>query len=221
MSIDFLKKQVEKADRSRYDICEICSPPRVCVVATDHGLKGGWSLDVNTRDPVTGKSYDLRNPKDQKEVKKRIRIDCPLVLVVSPPCTAFSIANQGEIDPQALARAIEMVRFSMEVCELQHRAGRHFIFEQPQSSRAWNLDDVVRLGYQEGVERTTFHQCMYGLVASDQSGSAPAYKPTSVLTNHPALVNVLQDKCRGGHRHVQLVGKQACQRAAAYPRPVP
>ena len=79
---------------------------------------------------------------------------------------------------------------------------------------------MVRLGYQEGVERTTFHQFMYGLVASDQSGSASAYKPTSVLTNHPALVSVLQDKCRGGHRHVQLVGKQACQRAAVYPRPL-
>ena len=65
MPIDFLKKQVEKADRSRYDICEIFSPPRVCVVATDHGLKGGWSLDVNTRDPVTGKCYDLRNAKEQ------------------------------------------------------------------------------------------------------------------------------------------------------------
>ena len=69
-----------------------------------------------------------------------------------------------------------------------------------------------------GVERTTFHQCMYGLVASDQSGSAPAYKPTSVLTNHPALASVLQDKCGGGHRHVHLVGKQACHRAAVYPR---
>ena len=91
----------------------------------------------------------MRNPKEQKEVKKRIKIDCPLVLVVSPPCTAFSIANQGEVDPQTLAGAVEMVRFSMEICDLQHRAGRHFVFEQPQSSRAWNLDEVVRLGYQE------------------------------------------------------------------------
>ena len=79
-------------------------------------------MDIVTRDPVTGKSYDLRNPKDQKEVKKMLRRDCPTVVVVSPPCTAFSIANQGEIDPQILAEAVEMVRFAMEVCELQHRA---------------------------------------------------------------------------------------------------
>ncbi len=76
-STNFLKKQVERTDRSRYDICEVFSPPRVCVVATDHGLRGGWSIDVSTRDPITGKCYDLRNPKEQKEVKKRIRRYCP------------------------------------------------------------------------------------------------------------------------------------------------
>ncbi len=129
VSIHFLKKQVERTDRSRYDICEVFSPPRVCVVAIDHGLRGGWSLDVSTRDPITGRCYDLRNPKDQKEVKKMLRRDCPTVVVVSPPCTAFSIANQGEVDPQTLAGAVEMVRLAMEVCELQHRAGRQFIFE--------------------------------------------------------------------------------------------
>ena len=36
----------------------------------------------------------MRNPKDQKEVKKMIRRGCPTVVVVSPPCTAFSIANR-------------------------------------------------------------------------------------------------------------------------------
>ena len=92
------------------------------------------------------------------------------------------------------------------------------MFEQPQSSRAWNLTEVVKMTYQDGVLKTTFHQCMYGLEASDELGTAPAYKPTSVLTNHPALAEVLQQRCRGGHRHVQLVGKHACTRAAVYPR---
>ena len=100
---------------------------------------------------------------------------------------------------------------------MQHKSGRHFIFEQPQSSRAWSLNEVVKMTYQEGVERTTFHQCMYGLRASDEQGSAPAYKPTSVLTNHPALVEVLRKRCDGGHRHAQLIGKSACTQAAQYP----
>ncbi len=57
---------------------------------------------------------------------------------------------------------------------------------------------------------------MSGLEARDQLDSAPAYKPTLVPTNHPALAGVLQEKCAGGHRHVQLVGKEACSRAAVY-----
>ena len=86
-----------------------------------------------------------------------------MVLIVSPPCTAFSIANQSDIDPKELAGAIEMIRFSMELCRLQHQAGRHFVFEQPQSSRAWNLENVIEMTSREGICKTTFHQCMYGL----------------------------------------------------------
>ena len=96
-----------------------------------------------------------------------IRRDCPTVLVVSPPCTAFSIGNQEDIELQVLAGAVEMIRFSMEICRLQHKAGRRFILEQPQSSRAWNFDEVTKMENSEGVSRITFHQCMYGLEARD------------------------------------------------------
>ena len=147
-----------------------------------------------------------------------IRRDCPIVLVVSPPCTAFSIANQGEVDPATLAGSTEMIRFSMEVCDLQHKAGRNFVLEQPQSSRAWHIDEVVQMTYRDNIFKTSFHQCMYGLEASDHLGTAAAYKPTSVMSNHPALAEVLQERCSGGHRHVQLVGKRACSHAAMYPK---
>ena len=121
------------------------------------------------------------------------------------------------MDKQTLEAAIEMIRLSIVICELQHKSGRHFIFEQPQSSRAWSLNEVETMAYHEGVAKTTFHQCMYGLEARDHQGSAPAYKPTSVLTNHPAFVEVLQERCNGGHRHAQLIGKSACTQAACYP----
>ena len=74
------------------------------------------------------------------------------------------------------------------------------------------------MAYTENVIKTTFRQCMYGLVSWGQLGPTPAYKPTSVLTNHPALAGVLQEQCTGGHRHAQLVGKRACTQAAVYPR---
>jgi len=201
----------------KFDVCEVFSPPRICPYANTHGLRGGWSIDMTVREPTTGRKFDLRNSRDQKEVKRMVRRDCPTVLIVSPPCTAFSIANQGEVDKKTLESAVEMIRFSIELCELQHKSGRHFIFEQPQSSRAWSLNEVVKMTYREGVGKTTFHQCMYGLETRSGQGAAPAFKPTSVLTNHPALMEVLQERCHGGHKHAQLIGKGACSRAARYP----
>ena len=120
--------QVDQVDRNRYDICEVFSPPRVCTTAREHGLRGGWPIDIGARDPGTGRCYDLRNPKEQKDIKRMIKRDQPTVLIVSPPCTAFSIANQGEVGPHMLAGAVEMIRFSIELCKLQHRAGRNFNF---------------------------------------------------------------------------------------------
>ena len=109
---------------NRYDVCEVFSPPRICTTSIEHGLRRGWPIDMAFRDPTSGRKYDLRNSKDQSEVKRRIRRDCPTVLIVSPPCTAFSIANQGEIDKSILEGAIEMIRFSTDICELQHKSGR-------------------------------------------------------------------------------------------------
>ena len=72
--------------------------------------------------------------------------------------------------------------------------------------------------YKDGVNKSTFHQCMYGLTAVDRLGPAPAYKPTRVLSSHPALAEALTRQCDGNHRHAHLVGKSACSRAAHYPR---
>ena len=129
----------------------------------------------------------------------------------------FSIANQGPNDPRELAEAKELMRFAVEMCDLQLRADHHFVLEQPLTSRAWALEPVMKLAATEDVIATEFHQCMYGLEAVDQLGSAPAYKPTRILTNHPSLAEALTRRCDGSHRHAQLVGKSACARAAQYP----
>ena len=49
---------------------------------------------MSYRGPATGRNYDLRMASDQKEVKRLVRRDCPLVIVVSPPCTAFSRSRE-------------------------------------------------------------------------------------------------------------------------------
>lgn len=182
------------------------------------GLKGGWSIDDRCTDPITGRTYDLRNKKDQNEVRRIVRRDRPLVLTSSPPCTAFSIANQGPIDPKELAGAIEMVKFAVEICDVQRREGRYFTFEQPQGSRAWDLEAVKEMAMKQGVQIPTMHRCMYGLWARDAEGAAMAYKPTMMVTNHEAVAEAVSRRCTGGHRHAHLVGKTACTKAAQHPK---
>ena len=75
---------------------------------------------------------------------------------------------------------------------------------------------VMKLVVTEGAIATELHQCMYGLMAVYHRGSALAYKPTRIITNHPALAEVLMRRCDGSHRHAQLMGKSACARAAQY-----
>ena len=126
-----------------------------------------------------------------------IREDRPLVLTVSPPCTFLSIANQGPIDPRELAGAVEVIKFGIEMCDIQRREGRYFVFEQPQGSRAWDLEAVKKMVMRQDVEISTTHQCMYGLKARDTIGEAPAYKPTRIMSNHEALAGALSRQCNG------------------------
>ena len=43
-------------------------------------MRGGWSVDVDWEDPISGRRYDLRCRKDQKEVARLVRRDKPEML---------------------------------------------------------------------------------------------------------------------------------------------
>ena len=106
------------------------------------------------------------------------------------------------------------MKFAAEVCYIQKREGRYFIFEQPQGSRACDLGAVKEMMTELDVWFTTMQQCMYGLRTKDARGESSAYKPTTTVTNHEALAEALSRRCTGGHRHAHLVGKTACTKAA-------
>ena len=63
MPVDGEAGSVERP--GRYDICELFSPARVTKAAAAAGLRGGWSLDLNHVDPITGCTWDLSTEKDQ------------------------------------------------------------------------------------------------------------------------------------------------------------
>ena len=64
--------------RPHPDVAEVYSNPRVCQEATSQkygglDLKPGWSLDLTTKDPSTGKPWDLSCQKVQAKVRKMVR----------------------------------------------------------------------------------------------------------------------------------------------------
>ena len=211
------RKDVEECHPGRYEVCELFSQPRVSSTATARGLRGGWSLDLNHADPITGSKWDLSESKAQERVMKLLRRDKPLVVGLSPECTLFSALQnlrKTEIPADDMAKAIECVRFSVEVAKYQILKGRFFYFEHPLTVSSWTLEDLANLRDRHDVEDVVLHMCAFGLTSEDGDGDGLVKKPTRVLTNLPSVATALSRRCTGDHRHVHLMSGRA--KAAAY-----
>jgi len=208
--------------KNKYFCAEAFSPPRLCERARSRGLKGGWSLDIIAKDPITGEMWDLSCGSRQKKAIGMLRRDKPKLLVVSPPCTLFSILQNLSGKPEDRVpgewkKAIELLNFAVELCLEQHRLGGVFIFEHPKSATSWKLPSLRKLREKEGILEATCHMCSFGMESCDQEGLAPVKKPTRFLTNRECVKEKLDRRCAGGHRHVHLVEGRA-KKAAIYPQ---
>ena len=138
LSLSFVLKDL-KNHFTKYEVCEIFSPPRTCQRARELGRKGGWSLDIKVEDPITRQKWDLSDKRVVARVKEMIRKDSPQLLVASPPCTLFSQLQNlsGGPEPVALQKAIVLFEVAVDLCMYQARLGGRFVLEHPKSSRAW------------------------------------------------------------------------------------
>ena len=114
-----------------------------------------------------------------------------------------------------LAKAVECVKFSVEVAEYQRRHGRFFYFEHPLSAKSWDIPELWLLSQRYDAESVVLHMCRFGLEAEDQDGSGLVKKPTKVLTNLSSIASAIDKQCEGGHRHVHLMSGRA-KAAAEY-----
>ena len=84
-----LKGAQELYRRKHPAVAELYSQPRVCQEAATQRfgnaiLKPGWSLDLTTKDPSTGKPWDLSDRGVQRKVKQLVRDTCLLYTSPSP-----------------------------------------------------------------------------------------------------------------------------------------
>ena len=145
--------------------------------------------------------------------------DKPDLLVASPPCTVFSIIQNlnKKYCAEEVRQAIAMVDFAVELCIIQHRAGRKFVFEHPATSRAWMLPSLQSLSQLDGLYSVDFDQCMFGQTVMTPDGQKGlAKKRTRIYTNSGVIDKLLDKQCSGYHEHTVLLNNLAVQ-ASVYP----
>ena len=142
------------------DVSEVFSPPRVCAEATKFGLVTGDAMDLTT-------GWDFTRQDHRAEAERRIDQQKPMVLIGSPPCTAFSqlqsLSPASDKKECTLQEGLEHMRFVVTLYEKQVRAGRVFVHENPARAKSWVLPEIRKMMRTNGVNVYDADQCMYGL----------------------------------------------------------
>ena len=120
---------------------------------------------------------------------------------------------------EKLKTAMEHLKFSLDLCLRQYKAGRLFVFEHPTSASSWSTAMLQQMADLEGVYSARFDFCQLGMETKSTAGeSVPAKKRTTVLTDSSNLAEVLrQAQCQGLHQHQHLIGGRASA-CRVYPR---
>ena len=196
--------------------------------ATDEhiiGLENGKGIRVRDARPENDdNAYDFHLlAEDRAWARRLVWKHKPQFLVVCPPCTLFSSLQNlspnglpAERCPQLWAEALMMLEFGIELCQIQRRAGRGFLFEHPLTASSWEVGAVQQLQSEKGVLTSVFEMCQFGMCAEDAHGRGLVRKSTQILTNVDEVADYLSRRCPGGHRHVHLVEGRA-RAAAVYP----
>lgn len=209
----------EVAERSAdevVDFMECFSVPRIGPVAMQHGLKVGPAVDLQT-------GFDLTTQLGQQRARQLLHELKPRVLMLSPPCTCFSIWQRVNRqrrclhpDPAWTTRwqeAVALWAFALELFAIQLAAGRFAALEHPDTASSWALPMTKQfLQSWPNVTTTRFDQCLLGLLSFE---GGPVRKRTRLLTNCPALLRRFCNLCPGPlyhfpQRHVHLQGRAGC-----------
>ena len=190
-------------------------------------LKPGWSLDLTTDDPETGKPWDLADGNVRAKANELIFEGKPFSVILSPMRTAFfqmqnihKDRRDAQVVKRELKEAKDHIRWTMRVCPLQHRRIRDFAFEHPGGASSWDMPEVQKVAKLERVEIVNLDMCQYGMSMVDPlDGKAkPVKTRTNIWTNPPEVARRMSMVRSGEHEHIPLEGSARCKRAQIYPR---
>ena len=196
---------------------EFYSVPRVICALWDQTDLGGQhvvALDINT-------GWDFLQPDLCALSLQLLRVWSIMVLMLSPPCTAFSALqamwNFPKLSPARVAQIWRLgmifLGHAMDAARVQLDGGRFFAFEHPASATSWKQPCVQAVMARPGVVVVQFDQCMLGLTT--KVNQVPTRKRTKIMTNMPELCRRLRPyRCDRSHVHCMIQGSEGgCKRS--------
>ena len=190
-------------------IAEICNPNRFGKHADVFGLRSGQAFDLEL-------GWNLLDRKQQSYVQSYISTEKPGLVVLSPPCTKFSMLQnlsypkwcndsvKFEQHLRELRQAKELLRFCAEICELCRQLGIIFIFEHPWSASSWNERCLQKVMSHDDVHLARTDQCEFGL---ETEQGEPMRKRSGFLTNSYDIAEALNKTCQKSHQHCHVMGR--------------
>ena len=131
-----------------FDVSEIFSAPRVALLASEAGLRGGYSIDCRWQDRITGKQWDLMQARDQAQLWGVLRRHPSRLLLASPPCTSFSALQRlrkTKMPEKQRREGLTLLEVAVKACRLQMWGGNHFILEHPAGADSWSVPCLKEL----------------------------------------------------------------------------
>ena len=169
---------------------------------------------------------DVGQRKHLKRIRSHIEKDKPDVSVITPPCTAFSSAQNGNrrtgkqrrqlIRKRIAARRIFKNAFELAVVQVSAR--RLVLAEQPLRCASWKRTAWCRMKrlLRHGA---TVRACAVGM--KSLRTKKPLSKQWHFRTNNLQLAKALRKfsrcKCRPGTEHTFCIGGKETQNSAKYP----
>ena len=203
----------------RDDILEIFSQPRLVPVAVEAGLRASISVDLET-------GWDLLDLAKQQECLRMLEVRRPKILMVSPPCTAFSSWQRINRPKMSAAKWAHrwsegtcLFDFAMDCIALQQKQNSGFCHEHPDQASSWARGTCQQVMQDSSAFVVRFDQCQFGLVSP---AGMCMKKRTKLLSNLlPAKTKFNNAFCPGLHRHRAVEGSEnGCKisvMAAHYP----
>ena len=106
-------------------------------------VDGLRAFDLRTFKP-NGQAWDFHKAADRREARRYVEEEKPRWIIGCPPCTFFSLWNQGmnhkKMDPERVEvlrrEAVQHLHFVIGLYKLQLETCLHFLHEHPATARS-------------------------------------------------------------------------------------